>query len=239
MKNQAQKDSESTFLIEWRKYMAKRITDSTPKQDGFRMPGEFEKQERIFMLWPERTDNWRDGAKPVQGAYAAVAEAIAEFESITMFVSDRQYENCRATLSDKITVLEMSSNDAWIRDCGPTFLVNAKGERRACYWKFNAWGGLYDGLYFPWDKDDRVAEKVCELLKNSEIRASVDSRNESLGKRIREISLLRVPIIAIVGEKEVSENSVSVRREGVDAGSMSLDQFVQYINSAVAEELKN
>ena len=92
--------------------MAKRITDSTPKQDGFRMPGEFEKQDRIFMLWPERTDNWRDGAKPVQGAYAAVAEAIAEFESITMFVSDRQYENCRATLSDKITVLEMSSNDA-------------------------------------------------------------------------------------------------------------------------------
>lgn len=83
------------------------------------------------------------------------------------------------------------------------------------------------------------AEKVCELLKNSEIRASVDSRNETLGKRIREISLLRVPIIAIVGEKEVSENSVSVRREGVDAGSMSLDQFVQYINSAVAEELKN
>ncbi|MGM9781819.1 MAG: threonine--tRNA ligase [Candidatus Cryptobacteroides sp.] len=83
------------------------------------------------------------------------------------------------------------------------------------------------------------AEKVCELLKNSEIRASVDSRNETLGKRIREISLLRVPIIAIVGEKEVSENSVSVRREGVDAGSLSLDQFVQYINSAVAEELKN
>ena len=83
------------------------------------------------------------------------------------------------------------------------------------------------------------AEKVCELLKNSEIRASVDSRNETLGKRIREISLLRVPIIAIVGEKEVSENSVSVRREGVDAGSYSLDQFVQYINSAVAEELKN
>ena len=83
------------------------------------------------------------------------------------------------------------------------------------------------------------AEIVCELLKNSEIRASVDSRNETLGKRIREISLLRVPIIAIVGEKEVSENSVSVRREGVDAGSMSLDQFVQYINSVVAEELKN
>ncbi|MBQ2544130.1 MAG: threonine--tRNA ligase [Bacteroidales bacterium] len=81
------------------------------------------------------------------------------------------------------------------------------------------------------------AEKVCSLLKNSDIRASIDSRNETLGKRIREISLLRVPLIAIVGEKEASEGTVSVRREGVDQGSMTMEQFVQYINSAVAEEL--
>ena len=83
------------------------------------------------------------------------------------------------------------------------------------------------------------AEKVCELLKNSEIRASVDSRNETLGKRIREISLLRVPVLAIVGEKEVNDNAVSVRREGADAGSMSVEEFIQYIKSAVADELKN
>ena len=83
------------------------------------------------------------------------------------------------------------------------------------------------------------AEKLCDLLKNSEIRASVDSRNETLGKRIREISLLRVPLIAIVGEKEVNENTVSVRREGVDQGSMTAEQFVQYVKSAEAEELKN
>ena len=81
------------------------------------------------------------------------------------------------------------------------------------------------------------AEKVCNLLKNSDIRASIDSRNETLGKRIREISLLRVPVIAIVGEKEASEGTVSVRREGVDQGSMTVEQFVQYINSAIAEEL--
>ncbi len=83
------------------------------------------------------------------------------------------------------------------------------------------------------------AEKVCESLKNSEIRASVDSRNETLGKRIREISLLRVPVLAIVGEKEVADGTVSVRKEGADQGSMSVDQFIQYIKSAVADELKN
>lgn len=81
------------------------------------------------------------------------------------------------------------------------------------------------------------AEKVCNLLKNSEIRASIDARNETLGKRIRDIAALRVPVLAIVGEKEASEGTVSVRREGVDQGSMSVDQFVEYIKSAVAEEL--
>ena len=81
------------------------------------------------------------------------------------------------------------------------------------------------------------AEKVCNLLKNSDIRASIDARNETLGKRIREISLLRVPVLAIVGEKEAAEGTVSVRREGVDQGSMTAEQFVEYIKAATAEEL--
>ena len=81
------------------------------------------------------------------------------------------------------------------------------------------------------------AKKVCDLLKISEIRASIDSRNETLGKRIRDISLLRVPVLVIVGEKEAAEGTVSVRREGADKGSMSVEQFVEYIKSAVAEEL--
>ena len=89
------------------------------------------------------------------------------------------------------------------------------------------------------EKYEEYAEKVCELLKNSEIRASIDARNETLGKRIREISLLRVPVIAIVGEKEATEGTVSVRREGVDQGSMSAEQFVEYLKAAQAAELKN
>ena len=81
------------------------------------------------------------------------------------------------------------------------------------------------------------AEKVCNSLKNCDIRASIDARNETLGKRIREIALLRVPVLVIVGEKEASEGTVSVRREGVDQGSMSVEQFINYINTAIAEEL--
>ena len=87
------------------------------------------------------------------------------------------------------------------------------------------------------EKYAEYAEKVCGLLKNSDIRASMDSRNETLGKRIREIALLRVPVLVIVGEKEVADGTVSVRREGVDQGSMTVEGFIEYINKAIAEEL--
>ena len=142
--------------------MAKRI-DSTPRKDGFRMPAEFEPQKQIWMLWPERPDNWRDGAKPAQKVFANVAKAISEFEPVTMCVSPAQYAHARNVLPPEIRVVEMTSNDAWIRDCGPTFVVNDKGEVRANDWSFNAWGGLFDGLYFPWDQDDLVAQKVCDI----------------------------------------------------------------------------
>ena len=129
--------------------MAKRIVDTTPKQDGYRMPGEFEKQTGAWMIWPERNDNWRGGAKPAQEVFANVAKAIARFEKMTVVVSPSQYQNARARLPEDIRVVEMVNDDAWIRDCGPTFLVNDKGGLRAVDWTFNAWGGLVDGLYFP------------------------------------------------------------------------------------------
>lgn len=143
--------------------MPKRIQNSTPTQDGFRMPAEFEEHTKTWMIWPERPDNWRDGAKPAQAAFTAVAEAISEFEEVVMLVSSSQFENCRDRLPSNIRVLEMSSCDAWVRDSGPSFLTNDKGTLRACDWTFNAWGGLVDGLYFPWDKDDQIAQKICEL----------------------------------------------------------------------------
>ena len=88
------------------------------------------------------------------------------------------------------------------------------------------------------EKHAEYAKKVCGLLNNSDIRTSLDDRNETLGKRIREISLLRVPVLAIVGEKEVADGTVSVRREGADAGTMKLDDFVKWFKAEVAKELE-
>jgi agmatine deiminase len=137
--------------------------ESRPREDGFRMPAEFEPHAGTWMLWPERTDNWRQGAKPAQRAFAQVASAIAGFEPVTVCVSSRQFLNARQMLPPAVRVVEMSADDAWMRDCGPTFLVNDQGEVRGIDWEFNAWGGLEGGLYFPWDQDNLVARKVLEI----------------------------------------------------------------------------
>lgn len=92
-----------------------------------------------------------------------MAKAISAFGPVTMRVSKEQYANCRNALPPEIRVVEMASNDSWIRDCGPTFVKNNKGDVRAVDWDFNAWGGLVDGLYFHWDMDDMAAQKVCEI----------------------------------------------------------------------------
>jgi agmatine deiminase len=144
---------------------------STPAADGYRMPAEFEPHSGCWMAWPERPDNWRLGAKPAQAAYAAVAEAINVSEPVTVAVSDAQYEHCRSMLSASIRVVEISTDDAWTRDTGPTFLVDGNGGRRGVDWRFNAWGGLSGGLYFPWDRDERVAGKVLEIEGAERYRA--------------------------------------------------------------------
>ncbi len=145
--------------------------ESTPRADGYRMPGEFEPHAQTWMLWPQRPDNWRLGAKPAQRAWVEVATAIARFEPVSVGANHDQYENARAMLPAHVRVVEISNNDAWIRDCGPTFVVDDKGGVRLVHWDFNAWGGLYDGLYFPWDKDQLVPLKVAEIERVDRYKA--------------------------------------------------------------------
>ncbi len=146
--------------------------ESTPKKDGFHMPGEFEKHTGTWMLWPERPDNWRMGGKPAQKAFVNVASAISQFEPVTMAVSQSQFSNARNLLPPHVRVVEMSYNDSWMRDCGPTFVTNRE-VIRTVDWDFNAWGGLSGGLYFPWDLDDQVPEKVSEIERVDRYKANL------------------------------------------------------------------
>lgn len=82
------------------------------------------------------------------------------------------------------------------------------------------------------------AKKVCSLLNNSDIRASIDDRNETLGKRIRESELRRVPFLLIAGEKEMECGTVSVRRQGgKDEGSMPIEDFISLVTNEVKAQL--
>jgi agmatine deiminase len=148
-----------------------RTLTTTPAADGFWMPAEFEPHAGCWLLWPERPDNWRDAAQPAQHAFAAVASAICAFEPVVVGASAAQFERARALLPPQVRVVEMSHDDSWMRDVGPTFVVNTQGELRGVDWRFNAWGGLGGGLYFPWDQDDLVARKVLEIEACDRYRA--------------------------------------------------------------------
>ena len=89
------------------------------------------------------------------------------------------------------------------------------------------------------EKYNDFAKKVCELLNNYELRTSVDDRNETIGKKIRENEIKRIPYLLIVGEKEAASNTVSVRKQGgEDMGSMAVGDFVEYIKQEIENELK-
>lgn len=139
-------------------------SESTPQADGFYMPAEFAPQERVWMGWPNRPDTFAFGAVPAQRTYAGIANAISEFTPVVMCCNEDDYANCKAVFADneRVTVLEMSINDAWFRDTGATFLIDGKGNKAATDWHFNAYGGLVDGL-FP------VGEGLSDCWENGRL----------------------------------------------------------------------
>jgi agmatine deiminase len=150
--------------------MARTLT-TTPAADGYRMPGEFERHAGCWLLWPERPDNWREHARPAQEAFVQLVSAIAEFEPVTIGASLSEYLRARDALPAAVRVIEIASDDCWMRDVGPTFVVDRLGGVRGVDWPFNAWGGLRGGLYSSWDQDDLVARKVLEIERCDRYRA--------------------------------------------------------------------
>ena len=156
------------------------LLESTPRADGFRMPAEWEHHTGCWMIFPQRPDTWRNGGKPAQKVFVDVATAISQFESVTIGVNHDQYQNARAMLPSHIRVVELSNNDAWMRDTGATFVINDNGQIRGVDWTFNAWGGLDKMMYFPWDKDDLVASKMCEMERIDRYRTAFINEGGSI-----------------------------------------------------------
>ena len=88
------------------------------------------------------------------------------------------------------------------------------------------------------EKFNDYAKKVCNLLNNCDIRASIDDRNETIGKKIRENEMKRIPYLLVVGEKEEASETVSVRKQGGDScGEMKTEAFAALVNEEVKKQL--
>jgi threonyl-tRNA synthetase len=103
--------------------------------------------------------------------------------------------------------------------------------------KFPAWLAPVQVKVLPIsDKFLDYAKTVADKLKKSDIRAEVDDRNEKIGKKIRDTELMKVPYMLVVGEKEMNENKVAVRRQGKgDAGVKAVDEFLSEVRNEISE----
>ncbi|MDP5230233.1 MAG: threonine--tRNA ligase [Cellulophaga sp.] len=89
------------------------------------------------------------------------------------------------------------------------------------------------------EKHEKYAEKVLKSLEKHEIRAQVDARNETVGKKIREAEMNKIPFMLIVGENEEAENTISVRRHGgEDLGSITIKSFEELVSTEINSTLK-
>jgi agmatine deiminase len=132
----------------------------SPADFGFYMPAEWEAHTRCWMAWPHEKEYWLDQHQSTKQAYAAVAKAIRQFEPVSMLVSPSAYDEAREMLGPAIELVEMATDQAWLRDSGPNFLVNGKGELAGSTWLFNAWGDKYR----HYANDALIGERILSTL---------------------------------------------------------------------------
>lgn len=137
------------------------IIESMPMKDGFFMPAEYEKHEGTIMAFPYRSGSWPYGAKAARKAFCEIILKIAECERVYVAYEDSTEEAAFSALSGKenVELIKIKTDDAWARDIGPTFVINKEGVVRGINWRFNAWGGDFDGLYKDYENDDAFAVK--------------------------------------------------------------------------------
>ena len=130
---------------------------------AWKMPAETAEQSRIWMAFPPggyTLGDTEEQAHAARSTWASVANAVAEFEPVTMVVDPADTATARDYLSPTVETVTAPLNDAWMRDIGPTFVTNDDGGLAAVDWVFNGWG---QQDWASWDKDEKIATRVAEL----------------------------------------------------------------------------
>ncbi len=143
----------------------------TPKSLGFRMPAEWERQEAVWISWPHNLDTWpSEMLKEVEDSYTQFVKALHTGQKIKILVNNEDFKrNVELKLKNSgiwdfknIIFYQINNVDGWIRDYGPTFVVNDKTKQKAVVkWIFNAWGNKYEDL----KQDNHIPYKMNEILK--------------------------------------------------------------------------
>ncbi len=129
----------------------------------WRMPAEWERHEASWMAWPTAGPSTEDldaaGVRTVRQAWAAVANAVARFEPVHLVVDPEDLGSTEGLLDTSVDLVSAPLNDSWMRDIGPTFVLDETGQRAAVSWIFNGWGAQ---AWSTWDLDAAIADRVAE-----------------------------------------------------------------------------
>lgn len=128
------------------------------------MPAETAPQERVWMAYPvpgtSALGDDLEQRRQARAAWSAVANAIVEFEPVTMLVDPVEMINARTTLDPRVAIVPAPLDDSWMRDFGPTFVHAADGSIAAVTWTFNGWGAQE---WARWDRDQNIGPFVAGL----------------------------------------------------------------------------
>jgi agmatine deiminase len=136
----------------------------TPASLGYRLPAEWEPHAATWLSWPRNRESWPGAFGPVPGVWAELVRALCEHEPVEILAGGEAVREEAARLVGNmpgVTLHDISTNDAWMRDHGPMFLVGPAGAPPALvHWRYNAWGGKYP----PFDLDQQVPRLMADKL---------------------------------------------------------------------------
>jgi agmatine deiminase len=153
---------------------------STPAQLGYRMPAEWELHEATWVAWPHNRDDWPGKFAPIPWVYAEIVRHLARFERVYVVVKGREARDRAAECLDRagtnlerVTFFKAPTDRVWLRDSGPTFVVNDDADEEPnrvalIDWRFNAWA-----KYENYHRDQRLPRRIARHLGRRRWKPSV------------------------------------------------------------------